>query len=117
MGARAFSRGMKKIGVADPERNIDFIAHDVVRRLREIRHKTYGGAYLLADQEGAVYLLAEQVPTTDQALRRHQSLLVALYTIPIPEAEQVREDLVQHFCDIGFVSDQMIYEAVRMEEG
>ena len=34
-----------------------------------------------------------------------------------PDLGRLRSDLVQHFIDIGLVTDALIYEAIRMEEG
>jgi len=34
-----------------------------------------------------------------------------------PDLGRLRSDLVQHFIDIGLVTVEMIYDAVRMEEG
>ncbi|MGH8171831.1 MAG: hypothetical protein ACREPX_01710 [Rhodanobacteraceae bacterium] len=117
---RVFERSLRPIGQAVLGGDIEPLVQDIIRRIRHIRLKTQAGAYVLADEDGNVYILREQHPTTENTVRRALAKVVGLYASQparptFPTAEQIKLDLIAQFLVVGFVKPAMIYDAVRME--
>lgn len=115
---RCFQKALRSIGQGVPGVDIMPLALDLVRRIRGIRHRTQAGAYLLADEGGHVFLLAEGAATTRHLLATHVRLLVGLYAGPVfPTPAELRDDLTAHWLEIGYLTPQRIYDCIRDEEG
>jgi len=107
---------LKPVTTAGPYVDLARVAEDLVRRMRELRHSTGGGVYLIADREGRIYLLAEAASHAPATLKQLPAAdLVGVYTHPV--SSQIAEDLARHLCDNGVVTEQVIYDAVRHVEG
>jgi hypothetical protein len=112
---RVTARPLTAIGRAALYADLTPLAQRIAQRIRQNRHAG-GGSYLLADAAGQVYVLCDISGTTSTALADHPDWLAGFYTA-VPEVAQVISDLTQAFLDNGFLPVEVIYEAIRMEEG
>lgn len=110
-----FHRTLRPIGKAVVGHDIDPLCQLACRRIADIQRKTMAGAYLLADEIGNVYVLADESRTTGPVVDMRTGWLVGLYLSATPD--QLRADLIEHFCESGFVSDTHIMGAIRDVEG
>jgi len=100
---RQLTRSMKPIGsVIGADMNV--LTQTILRRIRQHRHATNGGSYVLGDQAGNVYVLPIVVPTTAPALALHENWLLGSYASGIrcsyPLEKDLKNDLIQHFHDL-----------------
>jgi len=101
------------------------ISQTAANRIRANRHDRQVGSWLFGDKEGKVYVLKEDSSCVVGMLKEHPEWMVGLYAAETrdrkrpscPSAEQVFEDLRQHFVDLGLVTDAHLYAAVRGVEG
>ena len=105
---RQFNRPPAPVGQASPE-TMTLIADAVAKRIRTNRRAVNCGSYVLASEEGKVFVLKEQAVTTPALIAAHAPWLVGLYAantrdnrrVKCPSADQVLDDLRAHFADIG----------------
>jgi hypothetical protein len=100
---RQFSRTMKPIGsVIGADMHV--LSQAILRRIRQHRHATNGGSYVLGDQVGNVYVLPIVVPTTTLLIRVHEAWLLGTYASGLrcafPTVDELHGDLTQHFHDL-----------------
>jgi hypothetical protein len=101
------------------------IATAAANRIKANRYDRQVGSYLFGDRDGRVFVLSEQSICVGPMLKDSPSSFVGLYAASTrdgkrpkcPSAEQIFEDLRQHFVDVGLVTDAHLYAAVRGVEG
>lgn len=98
---RQFERGMRPIGQFNHEGDMDTLAKSILRRMRKNRHTTGAGSYLLGDEAGQVYVVAEGGSTGMGFVNRHESWHIGRYCAglrgALPIVEQLIGDLQEHF--------------------
>lgn len=87
-------RAVAALGISAPP----VVAAAVVARVLRNRRRTSAGSYLLLDDLGYAYVLAETASGTEATLRRHACWLIGLYGsgkpfVP-PDARQVEGDIL-----------------------
>lgn len=109
---------MVKIGAAHPEQDMMPLAQKVAQRIRTNRHSYEGaGSYVMADGTGSVFVLCEAATTTDATVNANTGLVVGRYSFPLPTSRDLFDDLLAHFVEIGFVTEQLIRDVIREVEG
>ena len=92
-------RPLKAIGcLRDP-----FIIIDLLRRMRGIRHRTQGGAYILVDAEQRLYVLPQESTATPLIIKQYPALVVRLYGTrapTFPTCEQLERDVFSHLASL-----------------
>jgi hypothetical protein len=73
--------------------------------------------YLFADDEGYVYLVATENPRADHVALQEHRFFVGTYRKVFPSAEQLRQDLIAHFCELDYITKKMIRDAIVDVEG
>ena len=69
----------------------------ILARLRIIRRRTQGGAYLLADSAGYVYVLPDDSVSSKEWIRKFPQLIVGRYGVHgLPVVQQLIADLSEH---------------------
>jgi hypothetical protein len=98
---RQFERGMRPIGQFNHEGDMEPLAKSILRRMRKNRHNTGAGSYLLGDEVGQVYVVAEGGSTGMGFVNRHEPWHVGRYCAGLrgmlPALEQLIGDLQEHF--------------------
>lgn len=116
MGGRAFANRMRAIGQAIPGTDISPLITEILRRMRWMGRNGGGnGSYLMADSEGYVYLLRADSGVCERMVNELWRMVVGRYACV--SDEQIREDLISHLVDIGYIKETAIYQAVREVEG
>jgi len=99
---RQFDRDVRPIGQFQPdEGDMTNLANSILRRIRKNRHTTGAGSYVLGDQDGRVYVVAEGNSTGMGFVNRHEGWTIGRYCAglrgALPLAEQLVGDLQEHF--------------------
>lgn len=99
---RQFDRGMRPIGQFNhDDGDMTNLVKSILRRMRKNRHNTGAGSYLLGDEAGRVYVVAEGGSTGMNFINRHESWHIGRYAAGLrgafPVAEQLIGDLQEHF--------------------
>lgn len=99
---RQFERGMRPIGQFNhDDGDMTTLAKSILRRIRKNRHTTGAGSYLLGDEDGHVYVVAEGNSTGLGFVNRHESWHIGRYCAglrgTLPVLEQLVGDLQEHF--------------------
>ncbi len=98
---RQFERGMRPIGQFNHEGDMETLAKSILRRMRKNRHTTGAGSYLLGDEDGQVYVVAEGGSTGLGFVNRHEAWHIGRYCAglrgALPVVEQLIGDLQEHF--------------------
>lgn len=109
---RAFNLSPKPIGVFTEPQQMPTLATKIADRIRGHRHSANCGSYLLADKDGTVYVLPDQRAMTGRIVSDHPGLLVGYYAgdtrgarVRCPSADEIADDLRQHFADLAGVAD------------
>lgn len=110
--SRQYQRALQPTGRMDVHDGRALIAI-ILQRMRNQRHKTGAGSYVLGDPQGWIYVLAEGESTTAAVLRGREDWLVGLYSVP-PSAEQMLGDLQEHYAHLV---PAVLYGAIRAVEG
>jgi len=80
------------------------LAMFILRRMRKNRHSTSAGSYLMGDEQGQVYVVAEGSSTGMGFVNRHEAWHIGRYAAGIrgalPMAEQLIGDMQEHFRSI-----------------
>lgn len=109
-------RAPHPIGRAEVGHELSPLVARTLRRIRDIRKASGAGAYLFADRLGQVYVLSD-TSSTQHFLRSRTDELVGLYAAQeramFPTVEQLQQDLIRHFFDVGFLVPGMIYGQVE----
>ncbi|MCW0413495.1 hypothetical protein NG831_06470 [Xanthomonas sacchari] len=101
------------------------LALSATNRIKASRRDRQVGSLVFGDPEGRVYVIKQDSMVGDRMLREHPDWHVGTYAsdpsdgsrASCPKAEQLVDDLRQHFLDIGFVSAAQVYDEIRMVEG
>jgi len=103
----------------DATSNLTERCEDLLRRMRSIWHKTQAPVFLFADDEGGVYLIGGDNPAGDRMAASDNRYFVGSYGVHavFPSVEQMREDLIAHFCSIDYITEKMIRDAIVDAEG
>jgi hypothetical protein len=100
---RQFTRAMKSIGSVIGA-DMHALSQTILRRIRQHRHATNGGSYVLGDKAGNVYVLPIAIPTTAPLMRAHEAWLLGSYAggprCVFPTIDELEGDLTQHFHDL-----------------
>lgn len=106
---------MARVNLVDDMRPL---IESIIKRIRRIRHQTVAGAFLLGDEDGNLYLLAEGAGTTASLVDAHMTWYVGSYGMgdaPVfPSIDDLLGDLRAHFAELV---PALLYEAIRSEEG
>jgi hypothetical protein len=123
--SRNFDRDAVPLGTADPHEDMNPLALSATNRIRANRRDRQVGSLVFGDPEGRVYVIKQDSTCADRMLKQHPTWHVGTYAADptnggratCPQAEQLVDDLRQHFLDIGFVSAADVYDAIRAVEG
>ena len=98
---RQLERDVRPIGLFTEEEDMSSLVKSILRRMRKNRHVTGAGSYLLGDECGKVYVVAEGNSTGMGFVKRHENWTVGRYGAGIcgelPMLEQLIGDLQEHF--------------------
>lgn len=98
---RQFERGPRPIGQFTHDDDMTNLAKSILRRMRKNRHNTGAGSYLLGDEVGRVYVVAEGSSTGMNFVNRCESWHVGRYCAglrgALPMLDQLIGDLEEHF--------------------
>jgi len=76
---------------------LEVVSPRILARLRIIRRRTQGGAYLLVDSAGYVYVLPDDSISSKEWITKFPKLLVGRYGVHgMPLVQQLIADLVEH---------------------
>jgi hypothetical protein len=122
---RQYDRDAAPLGTADPHEDMNPLATSAANRIRANRRDRQVGSLVFGDPEGRVYVIKQDSACADRMLKQRPAWHVGTYASepsngsrPVcPQAEQLVDDLRQHFLDIGFVSAAQVYDEIRMVEG
>lgn len=98
---------MRVIGRFDPQEDMTTLAAEILRRITRHRRLTESGSFVLGDERGDVYVLADEAKTTAPLVDAHMPWYVGSYAIgdkaALPSAQDILDDLVDHFASlVGF---------------
>jgi hypothetical protein len=115
---RRFVGSLTPIGRVDPCDDMTPLLQTILTRIKRYRHQTVAGAYVLGDERGNVYVLAEGAGTTTALIDKHMAWYVGSYArgdAPVfPSLQDLLDDLRAHFAQLV---PGMLCEAIRSEEG
>lgn len=117
---RRFAGTLTPIGRVDPCEDMTPLAQTILRRIQRYRHQTVAGSFLLGDEDGHVYVLAEGAGTTAALLETHRAWWFGQYAqgdgdqLVFPSVQDILDDLRCHFANLV---PAMVYEVIRSEEG
>ena len=106
---RQWNRALVPVCIASGQVDLHEIAELVVERIRRYRYATNAGSFVLATNEGRVFVLKEHGPTTAALIDAHPADLVGLYAANsrdgrrgrCPDADRILGDLLDHFSQQG----------------
>lgn len=102
----------------DPCDDMTPLVQTILTRIQRYRHQTVAGSFVLGDEEGNVYVLAEGANTTASLVDAHMAWYVGSYARgdkPVfPTVQDLLDDLRAHFAQL---LPAMVYAAIRSEEG
>ena len=118
-------RRLEPLATAVKGAPLDVVVATVRARIRINRHVTSEGTWLLCDRKGSVYALKQTGVGVQDVLNRHQAWIVGLYFADhangeagsMPDEAVIRDGLVEHLIEVGFITQQDIRAAVRDVEG
>lgn len=113
--ARSSIKSLTAFGRAVAGEDVTPLCRRLIKRIRNNRNVTQAGSYLLGDSEGYIYILSETCVDAVYVLDRLAKMQIGLYLNP--SLDDLRDDLLQHFVDVGYVTELDIYAAVREVEG
>lgn len=115
---RRFVGSLTPIGRVDPCDDMTPLLQTILNRIQRYRHQTVAGTFVLGDEEGNVYVLAEGANTTAALVDKHMAWYVGSYACgdaPVfPTLQDLLDDLRCHFANLV---PGMVYAAIRSEEG
>ena len=108
---RQMNRAPVPVCTATAQDDLAAVAALVVVRIRHNRYATNAGSFVLATNEGRVFVLKEHGPTTAALIDAHPADLVGLYAANsrdgrrgrCPDADRILGDLLDHFSQQGGV--------------
>jgi hypothetical protein len=106
------TKSLRAIGQAVPGQELPLCTL-LSRIIRDRRKARQCGTWLLGDSDGYVYLLSDTSVDAVYILDRLQKMVVGLYTVPVPSPEVLRDDLIQHFVDVGYIAHSSLCELVE----
>lgn len=115
---RRFAGSLTPIGRMDPCDDMTPLVQTILTRIERYRHQMVAGTFVLGDEEGNVYVLAEGANTTAALVDAHMAWYVGSYARgdkPIfPTVQDLLDDLREHFANLV---PAMLYAAIRRDEG
>ena len=115
---RRFVGSLTPIGRMDPCDDMTPLAQTILTRIERYRHQMVAGTFVLGDEEGNVYVLAEGAGTTATLVEAHMAWYVGSYARgdkPVfPSAQDILDDLRAHFVELV---PALLYAAIRRDEG
>lgn len=115
---RRFTGTLTPIGRIDAHQDMIQLLQTILERITRYRHQTVAGTFVLGDDEGNVYVLAEGANTTAQLVRQHTAWYVGSYGCgdrPIfPSAQDLLDDLRCHFATLA---PKLLRGTIRCVEG
>lgn len=98
---------MRVIGRFDPQEDMTTLADKILRRITRHQRLTASGSFVLGDEHGDVYVLADESKTTAPLVDTHMPWYVGSYAIgdkaSLPTVQDILDDLVDHFASLtGF---------------
>jgi hypothetical protein len=115
---RRFVGSLTPIGRMDPCDDMTPLLQAILTRIQRYRHQTVAGAYVLGDEDGNVYVLAEGANTTAGLVEAHMAWYVGSYARgdkPVfPTVADLLDDLRAHFANLV---PALVYDAIRSVEG
>lgn len=115
---RRFVGSLTPIGRVDPCEDMTPLAQTILTRIERYRHQMVAGTFVLGDEDGNVYVLAEGANTTAGLVDAHMDWYVGSYARgdkPVfPTAAEILDDLRAHFANLV---PAMVYEVIRSIEG
>lgn len=117
---REFTMPTRPIGRAIVGERLDPLIEAIRACIRRIRLDREMGSHVFADQEGWVYVVAEQSASATTLLRECSALHVGLYAhqfqrVAWPTPHELFIDLVSHFFNLGFLTPAMFYGEERRD--
>lgn len=118
------ARTMRPIGRADTGQDMTPLAAAVLARIRVNRNNTGAGSWVLGSPLGDVYVLPDDASYA-ALLDAHHDWIAGLFDVAVPApGEAARfptvgelfDAMTQQFIDCGFVTEQEIYDEIRMAE-
>lgn len=114
---RRFVGSLTPIGRMVPCDDMTPLLQTILTRIQRYRHQMVAGTFVLGDEEGNVYVLAEGANTTAALVDKHMAWYVGSYArgnAPmIPTLQDLADDLCAHFAQLA----PGLYETIRSEEG
>lgn len=115
---RRFAGTLTPIGRMDPCDDMTPLLQAIAERIARYRHQTVAGAFVLADEEGNVYVLAEGANCTASLVSAHMAWYVGSYGCgdpPVfPSVQDLLDDLRAHFAELA---PAMLMRKIRSVEG
>lgn len=102
----------------DPCDDMTPLLQAILTRIKRHRHQTVAGTFVLGDEQGNVYVLAEGANTTATLVDAHMGWYVGSYARgdkpTLPTVQDLLDDLRAHFAQLA---PWMLYASIRSEEG
>lgn len=115
---RRFVGSLTPIGRMDPCDDMTPLLQTILNRIQRYRHQMVAGTFVLGDEDGNVYVLAEGANTTAALVDAHMAWYVGSYArgdVPVfPTLQDLLDDLRAHFAQLV---PALLYDAIRREEG
>jgi hypothetical protein len=113
MSRRELTFRFRPIWRVEPTDDLVARSRDLLRRIHSIWHKTQTAVYVFADADGSVYVIATENPHAERLAHIERRYFVGSYGAHalFPTAEQLREDLVTHYCQLDDSTERAIREA------